>query len=508
MKKHFTYLKSIIALAMLVSCNELDQFPQDKLGPETFWKTEAHIQQGLAGVYSKLKPSSTSAHTYLDWHAPWLDALTDNAIDLSNTASSAAFLVQRGILTPNTGGIVDNIFASSYKGIAACNNFLENLPQATANSGITTAKSKTYEGEVRFLRALFYFNLVEFYGDVPMYTKLPPTVDAAKVKQSPEDSIYALIYRDLDFAIASLPNVRYSSNTGHACLASAQALKARVALFRNDFNTVKALTSQIIADGKHTLTTGTDPYNGIFTHAVSGATQLTNPEILFSTTYLKPNYLHQTDKYAGYDLTYYSGALVQPLQDLISCYDPADKRLLLWFAHPDAVTKQFTINGTTVTNNANLVSGWKFMKFADKTDAAMLKATSGQQSDQDVVLLRYADVYLMYIEAMVETDGGTTKDAYAVAYMKEIRARAGLNVADLTTITRNELRLERRKELAFEGLRYYDMKRWKILEKMNGFVAYPGLPAFIFDNIFYTWPFPQTEIEVNPNLDQKNGYSS
>lgn len=508
MKKCIIYLQIVVALFFTQSCNDLDLFPQDKLGPETFWKTEAHIQQALAGVYSKLKSSSNAANSYYDWHAPYLDALTDNAIDLSNAASSAVYLVQRGNLTPNTGGIVDNLYASSYKGIAACNNFLENFPEAVKNSSITTTKANTYEGEVRFLRALYYFNLVEFYGDVPLYTELPETVEASKVKQSPAETIYALINSDLDFAIASLPDVRYSSNTGHACKASAQALKARVALFRKDYNTVRTLTSQIISAGKHSLTTGPDPYNGIFTHAITGSTQLSNPEILFSTTYKRTTYIHQTDKFAGYDLTYYSGAIVQPIQDLVNCYDPADKRLQLWFAYPDPKTNQFTVNGTTVINSANLVCGRLFMKFTDKTDATLLKAKSGQQSDQDPVLIRYADVYLMYIEAMVETGGGTTSDASAVAYMKEIKSRAGLNVTSLTTITRDELRLERRRELAFEGLRYYDMKRWGILNKLNGFVAYPGLPPFTFKDNFTSWPFPQTEIEVNPNLDQKPGYTS
>ncbi|MGV8094318.1 MAG: RagB/SusD family nutrient uptake outer membrane protein [Mangrovibacterium sp.] len=506
MKKYIASLQIIITVALLASCNDLDLFPQDKLGPETFWKTEDHIKQGLAGAYSKLKSASSSQYSYFDWHLPWLDAITDNAIDLSTAASSSAWMVQRGDLTPDIGGIIDNLYASSYIGIAACNNFLENLPQAAINAGITSAKANEYEGEIRFLRALFYSNLAIFYGDVPLYRKIPATVDDAKVKQSPVDLVFSLINEDLDFAIASLPNVRYSSNTGHACKASAQALKARVALFNNDYNTVKMLASQIIADGKHSLSTGNDPYNGIFTHSGSGGTQLTNPEILFSTTYLKPNYIHQADKYAGYDLTYYAGALVQPLKDLIDCYSSNDKRLLLWYAYPDPATKQFTVNGITVTSNSNLVAGWKFMKFQDKNDAAMLNATTGQQSDQDAVLLRYADVYLMYIEAMVETGGGTTSDANAVAYMKEIRSRAGLSTTNLTSVTREELRLERRKELAFEGLRYYDMKRWKILEKLNGFIAYPGLAPFVFKNNFYNWPFPQTEMEVNPNLDQKAGY--
>jgi starch-binding outer membrane protein, SusD/RagB family len=507
MKTHIIQLMTFVIFIVLISCNDLDTFPQDKLGPETFWETEAHIQQGLAGVYSKLKSSSDVNYSYFDWHVPWLDALTDNAIDLSTMVSSSAWFVQRGDLTPTLGGIIDNLYSSSYKGIAACNNFLENISQAASNAGITADKAKAYEGEVRFLRALFYFNLVLFYGDVPMYKEIPPTVNAAKVKQSPADSIYALIYSDLDFAIASLPNVTYSSNTGHACKASAQGIKARVALFRNDYNLVKSLTSQIITDGMHSLSIGDDPYNAIFTKSVSGSAQQTNPEILFSTTYLRPEYVHHRNAFAGNDLFYYAAALVQPLQDLIDCYGPDDKRLHLWFAHPDPNTNEFIVNDITVKHSATtLVSGWIFMKFQDKNDEDLLNARSDQRSDQDAVLIRYADIYLMYIEALIEIDGGTTTDANAIKYMKEIRSRAGLDVTELTAITRDELRLERRRELAFEGLRYYDMKRWSILEKLDGFVAYPGLSPFIFKNNFYTWPFPQTEIEVNDNLDQKPGY--
>ena len=81
------------------------------------------------------------------------------------------------------------------------------------------------------------------------------------------------------------------------------------------------------------------------------------------------------------------------------------------------------------------------------------------RTDNDVVILRYADVYLMYIEAMMEQGNGSTSDALAVKCMNEIRERAGLN--SVTSVTRDELRLERRRELAFEGLRHFDLIRQK-----------------------------------------------
>ena len=86
--------------------------------------------------------------------------------------------------------------------------------------------------------------------------------------------------------------------------------------------------------------------------------------------------------------------------------------------------------------------------------------------------------------------------------MKEIRERAKLDVSGLTSITRDELRLERRKEFATEGLRYYDLKRWKLFEKVMPNVKSPaGTP--VFNPYFYEWPFPQWEIDRNPNLVQK-----
>ena len=125
------------------------------------------------------------------------------------------------------------------------------------------------------------------------------------------------------------------------------------------------------------------------------------------------------------------------------------------------------------------------------------------RTDNDVVILRYADVYLMYIEAMMEQGNGTISDTLAVKCMNEIRERAGLS--SVTSVTRDELRLERRRELAFEGLRHFDLIRWKTAkEVMNSLVTPAG--KCTFEDHMYVWPFPLSEMDVNPQLDQKSGY--
>lgn len=232
------YIIGLLFAGMLIgvtSCYDMDVFPQDQLGPDNFWKSEKDINMGIAGVYSKMKGG------YLDWSRYWLEGITDNAY--CQHESQKTFLnMQTGILEATTGGPVSNVFSGSYTGIAACNNFLKNFSTAKENAKLTDTKANEYEAEIRFLRAYCYFNLVSHYGDIPLYKEAIESVEASKVKQSPASEVYDFIYEDLDFAISYLSDNAYGS--GHAVKASAQGLKARVALFQGNWDLVESETKK------------------------------------------------------------------------------------------------------------------------------------------------------------------------------------------------------------------------------------------------------------------------
>lgn len=481
--KNIYLLGVLIGTIFIQGCNEMDLYPQDQLGPSNFWKTEKDIQSGVAGVYSKLKGGS------MDWNRYGLDNLTDNSY--AWTLWSGYPSIQAGTIEPTTGGLISGNFSAGYVGVAACNNFLKNYDTAKLNAKLSEQKSKYYEAEVRFLRAFYYFDLVRFYGDIPLYKEAIESIESSKVKQSSASEVYDLIYSDLNFAIQYLPDESYFS--GHAVKASARALKARVALFKHDWITVKEEALSIIENSKFRLS---DDYQSIF---IKREGQKNNPEILFSITYLNPDYRHSAE------MVYYYQVEMAPLQNLIDCYDDKDLRLNEWYVKQDDGQRTFTNPfGEKATVEQPSLTGWLLLKHMDKYNKDTYKYTNYDfRTDNDVIVLRLADVYLMYIEAMLELSGGITNDLLALDCFNKIRNRAG--ISSVQNIERDELRLERRRELAFEGLRHYDLIRWQLAEVvMNNLVTPSGQCKF--ESRYYFWPFPQSEIDINPQLDQKAGY--
>ncbi|MEN6455010.1 MAG: RagB/SusD family nutrient uptake outer membrane protein, partial [Prolixibacteraceae bacterium] len=151
------------------------------------------------------------------------------------------------------------------------------------------------------------------------------------------------------------------------------------------------------------------------------------------------------------------------------------------------------------------VTGYLIQKGIDKEIGQIGYAT---RSDNDFIHLRYADVLLMYAEARNEASGPDESVHNAV---NAIRARSGMPAVaqDLSKeAMRERIRHERRIELAFEGHRYFDIKRWKIAPQVMAAVDEPGkgVGALNFESHHYVWPFPQSEMDINPELDQKTGY--
>lgn len=483
MKKNIIYFVLFALAGITTACNNLELFPPDELGPGNFWQTERDIQMGIAGVYSRLKGDA------VDWNRYRLDELVDNGY--AWTLWSVYPTIQQGTIEASTGGVISNMYATGYKGVSSCNIFMKNFAQAKANAKISEAKANAYEAEVRFLRALFYFELVQRYGDIPLYKEALPTVEDFKVKQSPASEVYAFIHEDLDFAITYLPDEAYT--TGHAVKSSAQALKARVALFQGNWDTVETLTNDIITSNMYRLA---DTYQSIF---IKREGQQNNPEILFSVTYLNPDYRHDAEMVLYYQVE------MAPLENLMQIYDRNDVRFKEWYVHTGIGERTFTNPfGEVVSVERSPLTGWLLLKHMDKYNQQIYAYTNYDfRTDNDIIVLRYADVYLMYIEAMVEKGNGTTTDALALKCMNEIRQRAKIN--ELSSISRDELRLERRRELAFEGLRHFDLVRWKTAKEVMSALTTPN-GACAFQDHFYVWPFPQSEMDINPQLDQKPGY--
>jgi hypothetical protein len=207
-----------------------------------------------------------------------------------------------------------NMYSSPYRAITSCNYFLDNVDKAP----VTDAKKNVYKAEVKFIRALCYFNLVQDYGGVVIYKKFPATLEDAKIAKSTRAEVYAFIEEDLDFAIANLPDDKYS---GHAVKGSALGLKGRVLLTEQKWPEALTVLQQVINSNKFSLSNN---YAGLF--KTSGqTTAAVNTEIMFSTQYLATTNPQRTSPgAAGMDIELGWYSLMQPYADLVNDYEMTD----------------------------------------------------------------------------------------------------------------------------------------------------------------------------------------
>lgn len=499
-KPIYIFSLAFFLLAAFASCkkNFLDRNPLAQPSSGTFWKTEDDIKLALTGAYSTLN-RTTEGFGYLTVY--W-DGLSDNAWPRSSSFNT----VVQGTIESTTGGVVSDFYFTNYRSIATCNYFLANVTKVP----IDQSKIDAYAAEVRFLRAYYYFQLSQVYGGVPITTQ-PETYENPKRAKNTLEEVTKLVLDDLDFAISKLSDVPY---TGRAVKGSAQALKTRVLLFNSRWQEAAASAKQIIDGGKFSLS---NSYYGLFVKPGQNG----NPEIMFSVKFLLPNQFHTLDYQLGWD----QWEQVQPLKSLVDAYeaidgkpigqsnvyDPArpylnrDPRLKLSVYVPGDPWK-YSANGLfDPAKDGNNKTGFLVKKFLDTTRAPAGYATL---SDQDIVLLRYADVLLMYAEAQNEVAG---PDQSVYNAVNAVRARPGINMPPLPSgLTKDQLRdrifNERRVETALEGIRYFDLKRWKLAKTIIPQIVNPGGVVRKFEDKNYLWPFPQSEIDIDSDLKQNPGY--
>lgn len=537
MKK--TMKKALLGLSLLVglAACDVNRLPETNISDDSFWTSESDIKAANNYLYTFLPGFNND------------DVWSDDAFGLaSNTVSDGSRLA------PATAG---GDYNTPYNLIRAANNVLEKAPRAA----VTPAVLDRYLAEARFFRAWGYFGLVQKYGSVPLILKtLDENSPELRQPASPREAIVDQMYADLDFAIANLPTITSLGNAdyGRISKTAAQAFKARVALFEGTFakfhskgNATKHLTlavasSKAVIDSKEHALYGN--YFDLFQLAGEGRQ---NKENIIVRQYG----VSTTERVATH--TYYRGSLengnVNPTKSLADSYLMRDglpiTKSKLWTL-PDSSHKVFRNRDTRMSATfmkrgdammttkpifdiANLVfnkTGYMFRKFANVDD------WNTQASTIDRPLLRYAEVLLIFAEASYELNNAVTDEELdmSVNLLRErgqiaklTNAFAKTNGLDL----REEIRRERRVELAQEGFRYWDIIRWKIAETE---LVKPVLGNFYFksefaaatvnltpDNIIlvqaasfrkfdplkdYLWPLPINEIALNPELAQNPGW--
>ncbi len=501
----FSALLATLVLGGTSSCDEsyLDKNPLNAISGATFWKTQADVDMALVGVYRRLQS------VVFGYRRSQLDGYSDNSYDRHN---------QIGFQNPSIGiinasNVPGALYNEPYAGIASANYFLENVGSVTA---VPQAAKDVYIAEARFLRALFYFELVQYFGDVILYKTAPKTAEEAKIAKSPKADVLAFVIEDLDNAISKLPATAYA---GHAVKASAQMLKARVRLYQQNWADAAALTNAIIATNTFSI------YQGGYTNLFLQPTQQNNPEIIFSTKYLAPNnpqggegMLVEIGWYGGNQpyknlVDDYETITGKPITDPTSGYDPAnpyakrDPRLKMTVLVPG--DPYINPDGSTFVTTDPILTGFAQRKYMDLSklpfDRSKIPVT-----DMNIVHMRYAEVLLAYAEAKNEVSG---PDASIYDALDKIRTRTGVALpkVDQTVYNSKEtlrefIRHERRIELAMEGHRYFDLKRWNIAAAKFAAVKNPAGVSLVFGEKNNVLPYPQGEIDKNKALVQNTGY--
>lgn len=508
----------LMSSLLLASCGDrlLDSSPDNKYVESNFWNSEAATNAALTGVYSILRFDGI----YGNEATPlWEDTATPNAYNYGDTKGFNS--IASGKQMETTGGVIDNRWARGYMGVGRANYFLANVDKVDFDP----EKRDQMKGEAKFLRALYYFMLESYYGDVPLILD-PPELEQGNLPRSPRTEVVTQILKDLDEAIAVLPDSYGATEQGKATKGAAMGLKARVLLFEASplFNTEQdpekwnaaAQAAKAVMDlGQYQLY---PDYRALFLPENEN-----NEEVLFDVQYIYP------DGGNSFDLICRQYNTNAPLRELIDAYymedglpytasdlyDPdniyahRDPRMEMTIVYPGA-----RYMGTTVSESRFAVTGYGMKKYsiydAEEPPADLADLKAGQ-SETNYIVLRYADILLMYAEALNEYSGPSQEVYDALNAIRERVNMPDIESGHSQASLREEIRHERRIEFVGEGYFYNDIRRWKIGEDMltGPIHAFNGkeLEVRSFDpNRDYWWPIPLTQLDLNSALEQNPGY--
>jgi hypothetical protein len=499
MKKIALYICSLSILG-LVSCeDELDQAPLSEASTVNFYQNPAQFEQAVNGVYAQLRPIP-------DRYYDLSETRSDNVYGSSSTGVRPWDPVNDFVNTLANNELVAEAWNNNFNGIMRANTVLDRLD---ANVVPDEAQRNLLEGQARFLRAFYYFDLVRWFGKVPVYENFVTPAEALNIPRSPVPEVYELIMSDLNRAAELLPPTWAGANVGRATSGAAKALLARVHLTRsgpdygiegptlgvNEYAESLMLLNDIINSGPYTWV---NDYARIFAYDNEN-----NPDIIFDIQFQSgglglgttlPGYMGTPAYFntvSGVPLPQSSVEMREISDDLLNSYEPDDIR------------KEVTIQHGFTDEFGNIETRAFYRKFLNENNAGL------DRFDWPInfPLIRYTDVLMMKAEAILHGAPGTQQEVDDIVNM--VRARAGLE--PVANVTLDMLLEERRLEFAGEGLRWHELVRFgKAIDKMNAWLPQEDelnrMPESIEPyNVVY--PIPFTQLTVKEGLyEQNTGY--
>jgi len=515
----------LIGTTSIISCRKdlLVTVPNDRISSEIYWKTDLDATN-----------ASTAVYTYMDGYNILLwDGFSD--IAHFNTTGAAEAPIDQGVADAQNSRFAEQ-YTTCYKGIRAANYFLENVGKITpANAALVNSR----KGEVLALRAYYYLKLVGWFGGVPLVTSSVTISEAAQLARADASKIYDQISSDADAAVALLPVTQ--TDKGRITKGAALAIKARAMLYAGRYAEAATAAKAVMDLGTYTLY---PRFKQLFSYAAEN-----NSEVILDKEFVKD--IYSTNVFNGFAPSSLASSVPQvvpikqiadefemkngkSITDATSGFDPynpytnRDPRMRYSMYVPgDTLVNGKIYNSVPGSGTADAIgggnlyattTGYNYKKYINAEDLA-----TPSNNGINMIIIRYAEVLLTYAEAKIESN---QIDQSVTDAINLVRRRSDVNMPAIAngqsqTQLRAAIRHERAVELAFEGLRTFDIRRWKTAEsvlpgpiKGITYVKNGVLTVYVNNSFIrtfnpakdYLWPIPQQEIIIDKNLTQNPGW--
>ncbi len=502
MKIYRNFIRAIAVLTTISSItacsNFLDEEDESNFTTDTYFTTAAHAESAVNGIYEPLVPITNSGFGGGTW------MMLEFATGLANTSLGQAtniYLV-KDLINNSDNGYGNSFWTEYYTGISRANLAIEKIPEINMDE----TDRQNYLATAKFFRAYYYFGLVRMFGNIPIITN---SVDLGSEQLYPEQSspeaVYDLIVSDLtDAENSDLP---WRDGSGRVSMGAVKTLLADVYLTMAGYPLQKTENYALAAaKAKQVMDSDEFALFDTYDELHDPATKNTG-EYIFMTQFAAGI---QSGNWQPGILPYNLGISAYSAQTggifstnaFVDSYELGDKR---------AEEKQFYFTSYSLeadrNSSVNLGAPYIFKHFD-------IEANEGSaQSDLNWCIYRYADVLLMYAEALNEAESGPTTEAYNA--INEIRDRAELDELEGLSqdAFRDAVRIERIHELSFENKTWFDMARWRKAynpetNALEDFVGhnFSYLPNKSLTERELLFPIPTSEMQNNPNLVQNTGY--
>ena len=448
-------MKKILVLAslatlLMTSCGDsfFDLEPASSVTIDKVYKTASDYNVAVIGCYAKLQ-------SQVNFYTECCDYRSDNLSLGAPTAGTQDRYDIDHFTEKPSNGILSSYWANFNNNVYRCNLLLDQIDCANFAENL----KKQYKGEAMFIRALNYFNMYRIWGGVPATKHVVSAAEALKVARYSDEQMFDLIAGDLKEIVDNnyLPETYSSADMGRATSGAAKALLGKVYLTFHKWTEAKDILSQLI--GKYQLVS---PIAQVF-----DVDNKNNNEIIFA--------VHFNKEIEGEGHSYW--------YNLTNASDDTNQTSSLLNTFPTGDARKDLITYVQVEKNVRLMN-----KFYDT------KSPTFKTVGNDQILLRYADVLLMYAEALNEIQYDASEGSLALKYLNAVRQRAGisnLTVKQLPTQEkfRKGILVERQREFPYEGQRWFDLVRMGFAKSV---MAENGVEIKDYQLLF---PIPQQEIE-------------